>query len=106
MRKYLLRLSPLLVVVVLTVILHAAAQTSPTSNVPPYLNPSLPIDERVGDLVARMTLEEKASQLVNQARAIPRLQVPAYDWWSALPTPEPPRCSRSRSDSRRPLTLP
>ncbi len=29
-----------------------------------------------------MTLEEKASQLVNQARAIPRLKVPAYDWWS------------------------
>ena len=29
-----------------------------------------------------MTLEEKASQLVNQARATPRLQVPAYDWWS------------------------
>jgi beta-glucosidase len=29
-----------------------------------------------------MTLEEKASQLVNQARAIPRLQIPAYDWWS------------------------
>ena len=29
-----------------------------------------------------MTLEEKATQLVNQARAIPRLDVPAYDWWS------------------------
>ncbi|MBV8834017.1 MAG: glycoside hydrolase family 3 C-terminal domain-containing protein [Acidobacteriaceae bacterium] len=29
-----------------------------------------------------MTLEEKASQMVNQARAIPRLKVPAYDWWS------------------------
>ncbi|MEJ2009637.1 MAG: glycoside hydrolase family 3 C-terminal domain-containing protein [Acidobacteriota bacterium] len=29
-----------------------------------------------------MTLQEKASQLVNQARAIPRLHVPAYDWWS------------------------
>ncbi|MBV8113326.1 MAG: glycoside hydrolase family 3 C-terminal domain-containing protein, partial [Silvibacterium sp.] len=29
-----------------------------------------------------MTLEEKASQLVNQARAIPKLDVPAYDWWS------------------------
>jgi beta-glucosidase len=28
-----------------------------------------------------MTLEEKASQLVNQARAIPRLNVPACDWW-------------------------
>jgi beta-glucosidase len=48
----------------------------------PYLDPSLPISQRVDDLVARMTLEEKASQLVNQARPIPRLQVPAYDWWS------------------------
>jgi beta-glucosidase len=47
-----------------------------------YLNPNLPVDERVDDLISRMTLEEKASQLVNQARAIPRLQVPAYDWWS------------------------
>ncbi|HVO59425.1 MAG TPA: glycoside hydrolase family 3 C-terminal domain-containing protein [Terriglobales bacterium] len=34
------------------------------------------------DLIARMTVEEKASQLVNQARAIPRLKIPAYDWWS------------------------
>ncbi len=47
-----------------------------------YLNPNLPIDQRVDDLISRMTLEEKASQLVNQARAIPRLHVPAYDWWS------------------------
>ncbi|MGA7505234.1 MAG: glycoside hydrolase family 3 C-terminal domain-containing protein [Candidatus Sulfotelmatobacter sp.] len=42
----------------------------------------MPIAQRVDDLISRMTLEEKASQLVNQARAIPRLQVPAYDWWS------------------------
>jgi beta-glucosidase len=49
---------------------------------PPYLNPALSTEQRVADLVSRMTLEEKASQLVNQARAIPRLQVPAYDWWS------------------------
>jgi beta-glucosidase len=48
----------------------------------PYLNPDLPVDQRVDDLISRMTLEEKASQLVNQARAIPRLHVPAYDWWS------------------------
>src|ERR1700739_2281175 len=47
-----------------------------------YLDPSQPMDARVDDLIGRMTLEEKASQLVNQARAIPRLQVPAYDWWS------------------------
>jgi beta-glucosidase len=49
---------------------------------PPYLDPSLPPEQRAADLVHRMTLEEKASQLVNQARAIPRLGVPAYDWWS------------------------
>jgi len=49
---------------------------------PPYLNPGLPIDQRADDLVGRMTLEEKASQLVNQSRAIPRLGVPQYDWWS------------------------
>jgi beta-glucosidase len=47
-----------------------------------YLNPALPTAQRVDDLISRMTLEEKASQLVNQARAIPRLKVPAYDWWS------------------------
>jgi len=49
---------------------------------PAYLNSTLPFDQRVDDLVGRMTLEEKASQLVNQSRAIPRLNVPAYDWWS------------------------
>ncbi len=49
---------------------------------PAYLDPKLPAEQRAADLVHRMTLEEKASQLVNQARAIPRLNVPSYDWWS------------------------
>lgn len=48
----------------------------------PYMNPALPTDQRVDDLIKRMTLEEKATQLVNQARSVPRLGVPAYDWWS------------------------
>jgi len=48
----------------------------------PYMNLSLSPEQRAADLVHRMTLEEKASQLVNQARAIPRLKVAAYDWWS------------------------
>src|SRR5271165_4406327 len=55
------------------------AQSAPK---PDYLNTALPAEQRARDLVRRMTLEEKASQLVNQARAIPRLGVPAYDWWS------------------------
>lgn len=49
---------------------------------PAYLDTSLSPEQRAADLVHRLTLEEKASQLVNQARAIPRLNVPAYDWWS------------------------
>jgi beta-glucosidase-like glycosyl hydrolase len=49
---------------------------------PAYLDTSLSPEQRAADLVKRMTLEEKATQLVNQARAIPRLKVPAYDWWS------------------------
>jgi beta-glucosidase len=48
----------------------------------PFLNPSLPTDQRVNDLISRMTIEEKCSQLVNQSRPIPRLKVPGYDWWS------------------------
>ena len=56
--------------------------TAQTNAKPLYLDPSQPFDARVDDLIKRMTLEQKAQQLVNQARAIPDLQVPAYDWWS------------------------
>ena len=49
---------------------------------PAYLNTSLPAGQRAADLVHRMTVEEKVSQLVNQSRAIPRLNVSDYDWWS------------------------
>jgi len=49
---------------------------------PAYLNPSLPAEQRATDLVHRMTVEEKVTQLTNQSRAIPRLNVPAYNWWS------------------------
>lgn len=48
----------------------------------PFQNPALSISERVNDLVARMTLEEKAGQLMYAAPAIERLGVPAYNWWN------------------------
>jgi beta-glucosidase len=48
----------------------------------PFQNPSLPVEQRVDDLVSRLTLEEKASQMRHEAPAIPRLGIPAYDWWS------------------------
>jgi len=47
-----------------------------------YLNPNLPITKRVDDLMSRMTLEEKASQMLNNAKAIPRLNIPEYNWWN------------------------
>ncbi len=48
----------------------------------PYQNPALTPEERAKDLVSRMTLEEKAEQSVNTAPGIPRLGVPAYDYWN------------------------
>jgi len=59
-----------------------AAQQPQPSQTPDYLNPDLPIERRVDDLVGRMTLEEKALQMTDQAPAIPRLGVPEYNWWN------------------------
>src|SRR5581483_1242943 len=63
--------------------LAVGQQTSP--EVPPnapYKNPALPLEKRVDDLVSRMTLEEKVSQLGHTADAVPRLGIPEYNWWN------------------------
>jgi len=50
---------------------------------PIYLNPRFSPEERAADLVSRMTLEEKASQLdSSQAAELARLKVPAFGWWN------------------------
>jgi beta-glucosidase len=48
----------------------------------PYLDTRLAPDARAADLVARLTLDEKAAQLGNDAPAIPRLSIPKYNWWN------------------------
>ena len=48
----------------------------------PFMDPELSFEERVDDLVSRMTLEEKADQLLYNAPAIPRLGIPEYNWWN------------------------
>jgi len=63
----------------LVVLFTCRSQAEP---LPAYLNTALPAQQRAQDLVHRMTVQEKVTQLVNQSRAIPRLNVPAYDWWS------------------------
>jgi beta-glucosidase len=46
------------------------------------MNPSLPLEQRIDDLIGRMTLEEKVAQMRDHATPIPRLGVPKYDWWN------------------------
>ncbi len=58
-----------------------SATNAPDSGVLPYLNTSLSFEERAADLVSRMTLEEKVSQIGYKAAAIDRLGVKAYDYW-------------------------
>jgi beta-glucosidase len=63
----------------------ARAQTValPTAEAPPlWRNPAQPTEARVRDLVGRMTLGEKVGQMWNQAPAIQRLGLPAYNYWN------------------------
>lgn len=48
----------------------------------PFQNTTLSFEARVNDLVKRLTLEEKVSQMLSSAPGIPRLGIPAYDWWN------------------------
>lgn len=48
----------------------------------PFQNPDLSTEERVNDLLGRLTPEEKVSQMMHKTPAIERLGIPAYDWWN------------------------
>jgi beta-glucosidase len=73
---------PFLSAVALGIVLSVATSQAQTERQLPYLNPRLSVEERVKDLVSRMTLEEEVSQMQNHAPEIPRLGIPAYDWWN------------------------
>lgn len=47
-----------------------------------YKDTSLSFEERATDLISRMTLEEKTSQMTHISPAIERLGIPAYNWWN------------------------
>jgi beta-glucosidase len=48
----------------------------------PFRNAQLPIETRIKDLLSRLTLEEKISLLGYKSAAVPRLGIPAYNWWN------------------------
>jgi beta-glucosidase len=83
MKTWLLAGPTLAAAVGVSCIAHAApaADTPPGQAAAASRGPT-PSLARARALVARMTLEEKASQLQHASRAIPRLGLPAYDWWN------------------------
>lgn len=71
-----MRTKNLLITLALTLAMPAGAQNYP------YQNTNLPIGKRVDDLCSRLTLEEKSALMQNNSPAIPRLGIPAFNWWS------------------------
>jgi beta-glucosidase len=70
------------IAITLLILFSLSTSRSYTQTTPPYKNPALPVEQRVDDLVSRMTLEEKVSQMMNGAAAIDRLGIPDYEWWN------------------------
>ncbi len=79
-RRYLKTIAGLALLLFLVTV--SAAYVSKKSYTYKFQDPSLPTDTRVNDLVAQLTLDEKVGQMLNSAPAIPRLKIPAYNWWN------------------------
>lgn len=63
------------------VILNCGTQPDYT-DVLPWYNPTLSVEARLDSLISKMTLEEKVAQMMDNAPAIERLEIPAYGWWN------------------------
>ncbi|MBL7111703.1 MAG: glycoside hydrolase family 3 C-terminal domain-containing protein [Bacteroidales bacterium] len=68
--------------VILIAILFNVNSCNKTTYEYPFQDPDLTFEERIDDLVSRMTLEEKVSQMKYTASAIDRLGIPEYNWWN------------------------
>ena len=58
------------------------ASLSRADSTPLYMDPAQPIDKRVDDLIGRMTLDEKATELDHKASGIARLNIPQWGGWN------------------------
>ena len=75
-------LAALVAVAGATVPPYACDESSPPTKTFRFCNRKLSVRERAKDVVGRLSLDEKVAQLVNTAPPIPRLGMPAYEWWS------------------------
>jgi len=67
---------------ILTLSLIVSSFYSRAQQTPPFRNDQVPIKERIDNLLSLLTLEEKISLLGYEARGVPRLGIPAYNWWN------------------------
>jgi beta-glucosidase len=67
---------------IISLIIFTAADANSQQLRQPFRNAGLPIDQRVNDLLNALTLEEKISLLGYKSKAVPRLGIPAYNWWN------------------------
>jgi beta-glucosidase len=70
------------VLLVTMLVASSSLSAQPATNAPAFRNPDLPLEKRVADLIGRLTVEEKISQLMMGSAEIPRLGIPRYDWWN------------------------
>ncbi len=68
-----------LLILLLLAVLPSQAQDSLAY---PFRDVSLTVEQRVNDLVSRMTVQEEIGQMQYDASAIPRLGIPSYNWWN------------------------
>ena len=80
MKNVIFKILPLLFALAVTTLIvsHRRAET----HVLPFRDTSLPLNGRISDLIGRLTLEEKIMQLNYESPAVPRLGIPAYNWWN------------------------
>ncbi len=68
--------------ILFSIVMLMAIGTSAQAQQLPFQNPSLSAEQRADDLLARLTLEEKVSLMMNASPAITRLGIPQFEWWS------------------------
>lgn len=48
----------------------------------PFQNPKIPVDQRIENLLGLLTVDEKIGMMMDNSKAVPRLDIPGYGWWN------------------------